>query len=217
MRCRVIWACSFVWVCAVVCRADEYGQRRLTDAETQVVATASAWSTITSLADGSLGLVYQLALPLDEVDSCHVAMQWIRSTDNGRTWSEPVLVSARRGPGCRLAAPRDGDGHVVYQQRNQSLGQLPNGRIFCAFCELDYHFDADGKAINKPGKNYNHHNQGVAYTWSDDLGKTWVPSRRMNSDPVGGSDGVAPHWGVVALADGTVLMPLYGAFNPDYR
>ncbi len=193
------------------------GERKLTDAHTQVVAEGAAWGTITPLADGSLGLIYQLGRPLPDVDACNVSMQWVRSADGGKTWSAPVLISERLGPNGTLFAPREGGGYVVFQQRNQALGQLPGGRIVCSFCELNYNYDQGGKPVNNPDADHNHQNQGVVYTWSDDMGKTWLPTRRMDTGPVGGSGGgVSPHWRVVTLKDGTALMTIYGSYNPQY-
>lgn len=198
--------------------AAEDGKRKLIDANRQVVAESAAWGVITSLADGSIGLVYQHARPLPDVDACNVAMQWIRSTDGGKTWSEPVLISERRGPKGSLYAPRAEGGYIVFQQRNEALGQLPSGRIVCAFCELNYHYNKDGQPAHNPDKDFNHQNQGVVYTWSDDLGKTWVPTRPLTDHPVGGpGGGVSPHWRIVTLPDGTALMTLYGSYNPQYQ
>jgi hypothetical protein len=133
------------------------------------------------------------------------------------------MVSERLGPDGALFTKRDHGGFIVYQQRNQALGQLPSGRIVCAFGELDYHRRENGEPENRPGKNYSHETQGVAYTWSDDLGKTWVKTLRLPLGPFGGKPdatthrGVSPHWRIVTLKDGTALMTLYGSYNPEYQ
>ena len=217
LRVRLVFAALLGSYLSAPAGGDD-GERKLTEAQRQVVAESSAWGAITTLKDGSLGLVYQRAQPLSDVDACNVSMQWIRSTDGGQTWSDPVLISERLGPNGSLHAPRPEGGYIVFQQRNEALGQLPSGRIVCAFCELNYHYDRDGKTVNNPDQDFNHQNQGVAYTWSDDLGKTWIPTRRMDSGPVGGpGGGIAPQWRIVTLPDGTALMSLYGSFNKDYR
>ncbi len=207
-------------LCAVVpntARGDD-GERTLKDQQTVVVAEGAAWGVVTPLADGSIGLVYQKAQPLPQVDACNVAMLWVRSVDGGKSWSSPVMVSQRLGRSDALFSPREGGGYVVYQQRNQALGQLPGGRIVCAFCELNYHYDQEGKGVNNPNQDFNHKNQGVVCTWSDDLGKTWAPTEPVRDHPVGGSDGgVAPHWAIVTLSDGAACMSLYGAYNSQYQ
>jgi len=212
-------------VCSLVgssVRADD-GARKLTSAERQPIARSAAWGVIIPLSDGSLGVVVQRARPIKEFDCVNVCMEWMRSTDGGKTWSKPVVVTERRGPGGKLFAPRPDGGYIVFQSRNQALGQLPTGRIVCASCELNYHRDKDGKSENRPGKNYSHENQGVAYTWSDDLGKTWVKTRRLPLGPFFEKPdpkrhrGVSPHWRIVTLKDGTALMSLYGSCDPDYK
>lgn len=70
----------------------------------------------------------------------------------------------------------------------------------------------------RPGKNYNHANQGIVYTWSDDLGKTWSKTRKMLTGPVGGpAGGLSPHWRVITLKDGTALMTIYGSYDRGYK
>jgi hypothetical protein len=199
------------------------GQRKLEGIERIVLAETAAWPTIIPLADGSLGVVYQKTRRIKEFGGKNVAMEWIRSVDGGKSWSAPVIVAERRTSSGDLFAKRDGGGYVTYQQRNQALGQLPSGRIICAMTELDYPFDAAGKAIkmNYLGSTFNY--TRMVYTWSDDLGQTWVKTRTLPAGPFGGVHtfkplhGASPHWRIVTLADGTALMTLYGSYDPDYR
>ena len=145
-------------------------------------------------------------------------MEWLRWTDGGRNWSEPMLVSQRRGPGGELFTRRADNGWIVFQQRNQAFGQLPSGRIVLACCELNYHYRPNGEQEPRPGVAWNHENQGIVYAWSDNLGKTWSKTRRANISPFGGKRlMVSPHWRIVPLDDGTALMSIYGLFDPDYR
>ena len=71
------------------------GERKLESVERQTVTVGAAWSAVNSLSDGSLGLVIQRARPLEAIGAVNVSMEWMRSTDSGKTWSEPVLIAER--------------------------------------------------------------------------------------------------------------------------
>lgn len=201
--------------------ADD-GARKLTSGQRVVVAEHAAWGVIAPLADGSLGVVVTKARPLKDIEAVNVSIEWFRSTDGGKTWSKPVLVAERRGSGGKLFQRSPDGGYVVLQDRNLALGQLASGRIVCAFCRLNYHYDKAGKPAFRSGKNYPHENQGIFYTWSDDLGKTWAPTRQMPIGPFCGKPtpkhhrGVSTQWRIVTLKDGTALMSLYGSYDTDY-
>ncbi len=199
--------------------AEEDGVRKLTSAQRTVIATGAAWGTITTLADGSLGLVYQKARPIKECKGVNVAMEWIRSTDGGKSWSRPVLVSQRRGPGGKLYLKRPEGGYVALQDRNQALGQLPSGRIVVSFCRLNYSYRKTGEQVVHAETDFGFENQGTFYCWSDDLGKTWSEVQALQPGLVGGGKGgaIAPHWRIVSLANGAAMMSLYGAYNPQYQ
>ena len=196
--------------------ADD-GARKLTGIERQTVAESAAWGAINTLSDGSLGLVVQRARPLEEIDAVNVSMEWLRSTDNGKTWSAPVLIAERRGSEGKLYEKRADGGYLVFQERNEAFGQLPSGRIVCVFCELDYFYDQDGNDQPRPGVAWNHENQGIVYCWSDDLGATWSNTKKMDIAPFGGERPMSsPHWRIVSLGDGTTLVSLYGTYDPEY-
>ena len=197
--------------------AGDDGARKLTDGQRIVIAEGAAWGVVNTLSDGSLGLIIQRSRSLEEIDATNVAMEWLRSTDGGKTWSDPVMIHERRSPDGKLYEPRPDGGYVVFQERNEAFGQLPSGRIVCAFCELNYHYDADGEQINAPGVNWSHVNQGIVYMWSDDLGISWSPPRQMTISPFGGAPPlVSPHWRIVSLSDGTALVTIYGSNDPSY-
>jgi len=214
--------CAITGACAPAL-AEPDGQRKLETAERIVIAKKAQWPVITPLADGSLGVVYQKKRHIKELGAANVAMEWIRSTDGGKTWSSPVIVAERRTRDGKLFANRHGGGYISYQQRNQALGQLPSGRIICAMAELDYPYDREGKAekMNYLGSTFKF--MRMVYTWSDDLGKTWVKTRKLPTGPFGGVHafkplrGASPHWRIVTLRDGTAMMTLYGSYNPSYR
>ncbi len=199
------------------------GDRKLTDSERTVLAESAAWGTITSLADGSLGLIYQNARTT-EVGGVNVSMEWIHSIDGGLSWSTPITVAERLGSGGELFDTRDDGGYIVYEKRNQALGQLPSGRIVCSMANLDYYFDSAGNEepqYNSISSNFRF--AGMSYTYSDDYGQSWQPLESLPSGPFDdlydGQDrfvGVSPHGRIVTLSDGTALMSVYGTPDPAY-
>jgi hypothetical protein len=196
--------------------AEQDGVHKLTTAQRTVIAEGAAWATVASLADGSLGIVYQKARPIKECKGVNVAMEWVRSTDGGKSWSAPVLVSECRGSGGTLYMKRPQGGYIASQERNQAVGQLPSGRIIVSFCLLNYSYRSTGEQVVHAETDFGFENKGVFYCWSDDLGKTWSKPRPMSAGPVGGK-AIAPHWRIVSLADGTAMMSVYGSPNPRYR
>ena len=216
---RNVWqATCFLAVCACAVQATfADGERKLTTSERQVIANGAAWPTVMTLADGSVAMMYQLARPQEDFDATNVCMMYIRSTDDGKTWSQPVLVGERRALNGKLFERKPDGGYISFQERNQALGQLPSGRIVAAWCRLNYHYNADGSKGTAPDVDRIHTNMGVVHTWSDDLGMTWVEPRHMDLGPfLGPKRWISPHWRIVALDDGTALMSLYGDPNPEY-
>ena len=216
---RVCPIALLLTVCACAVQpAIADGERKLTTSDRQVIATGAAWPTVITLADGSLAMMYQLARPQKEFDATNVCMMYIRSTDSGETWSEPVLVGERRGPDGKLFERKANGGYISFQERNEAIGQLPSGRIVASWCRLNYHYKADGSDDKAPDVDRLHTNLGVVHTWSDDLGKTWVEPRYMNLGPfLGPNRAISPHWRILTLDDGTAMMSLYGDPNPDYK
>ena len=214
--CLLIACLLITCQCAVqVALAD--GEHKLTTSDRQVIATSAAWPAVITLEDGSVAMMYQLARPQRDFDATNVCMMFIRSTDNGKTWSEPVLVGERRGPDGELFESKPDGGTISFQERNEAMGQLPSGRIVAAWCRLNYHYNADGSDGEAPDVGRIHTNLGVVHTWSDDLGKTWVEPRYMDLGPfMGPNRAISPHWRIVTLEDGTAIMSLYGDLNPNY-
>jgi hypothetical protein len=194
------------------------GDRMLTTSVRSILANSAAWSVITTLNDGSLGLVYQKAAPVEQtIGGANVSMEWIRSTNGGLSWSSPITVAERLGSGGQLYDTRPGGGYIVYEQRNQSMGQMANGRIVCAMTNLDYQYDSQGN--NLDGFMY----AGLTYTYSDNLGATWQP---LISMPTTGpfstayaNYGAATQGRIITLPDdsNTALMSIYGLRNPAYN
>jgi hypothetical protein len=199
----------------------EDGDYKLTDSQRTVVATSAAWSNITTLADGSLGLVYEKAQSTS-VGGPNVSLEWIRSTDSGLSWSAPITVAERLGSGGQLYDPSGDGGYIVYEQRNQALGQMPNGRIVCSMGNLDYYYDSEGHAVSQGAHGSTFRYTGMTYTYSDDLGQTWHPLQSLPSGPFGGVHqtdtyiAAGAHGRIVTLSDGTALMSLLGSRDPAY-
>jgi len=194
------------------------GARLFTTARKEMVAKGAAFSAITALNDGSLALTVQRAKALDELDSSNVGIEWLRSTDGGETWSEPTLIYRPLAEDGKLFRRRPDQGYEVFQARNQAIGQLPDGRMLCSFCVLNYQYTPSGDEEPRPGVAWNHENQGLFCTWSDDDGRTWTKPTKIDIAPFGGPRPmVSPHWWFVSLPDGTVLMSLYGSRDPQYK
>ncbi len=201
--------------------AQDENNYYLTEADRKIVAQSAAWAVITSLSDGSLGLMIQRGRPLPEFSAVNVSLEWMRSFDGGKSWSEPVIVHERRGPEGELFMRRPNGGYVVFQSRNVALGQLPTGRIFCAFTPGEFNYTEDGAIDPFPGRSNNVYG-GVSYTWSDDLGMTWTESHKLPLDGPFGDNypwgpAVIAHGPIVSLKDGTALLSLYGNYNPEYK
>lgn len=120
-------------------------------------------------------------------------MFYRRSVDKGETWSEPVelteSIDAQCGDffwNCIAAGP--GHGTV-----------LSNGRLIVPVW----------LAYNKKDR-FSHHPTYVAALYSDDRGKTWILSSRL--------DGADPNESLIAeLSDGRLLMNLRNTAPEKYR
>lgn len=191
------------------------GTRGLVASERKIVETGAAWGVLTSLNDGSVGLMYQKARPLLEINAVNVSIEFIRSTDGGQSWGPPILVYERRGQNAQLFERTSDDGYIVFQNRNIALGQLPSGRIVCAFQLQDYYYTKDGSpTIVYPDFQSNWESKGIVYAWSDDQGVTWSNMHQLSTGPFGPI--AVPHWRIITLADGTAMMSLYGTYNKGY-
>jgi sialidase-1 len=147
------------------------------------------------LANGELGLAFSYRMSTKEA-----SRRFLRSTDEGRTWSEPVLVSDGSDPymtGC-----------------NDRLTVLTSGRLLAPLhCSDDW----------------DRHHLHVKTAWSDDHGRTWrvtpaklelpfvrwLDERGQPSRKIGLESG--PHEpGIAERADGSLLMTLRTAMGTQF-
>lgn len=189
------------------------GVRGLAASVSSVLATGAAWGELTALRDGSVGLVYQRATPVPKFGAANISIEYVRSTDGGRTWSKPVIVHQRvAADGSPYDRSPNGES-TVYQSRNTAFGQLPSGRIICAVQLQDYIYSSDGVPITQPlGGTWIH--RGIVYQWSDDLGASWSPPHQLPEGPFKGQV-VVPNGPVVSDRNGVSLLSVYGFASDD--
>ena len=124
----------------------------------------------------------------------------VRSTDNGKTWSDARVVAE----------------DPYYDFRTSSTGiQLPDGKILLPF----YPFDAAGrkKQKNKPG--WWGYWPGGMMIVSNDNGKTWSKPIKLPKPfrPFANGGYLAYTCGkIIRLADGTLLLGIHGR-SPDEK
>jgi len=160
---------------------------RLVAAERVVAVRGGGYfPVLVLLADGSLGAVVRGGAP-------HIGLggrlDWIRSTDGGRTWSLPtILVDSE------------------WDDRNPALGQMDDGTIVCAYAEAST-YNAAGQFDTTVGK------YECFYVLSSDSGASWSVKQKP---PVGPVVNGSPFGRIITLSDGTALMPLYGGAAPGW-
>jgi len=161
----------------------EQAQPRLVEAERIVAVKGGGYFPVmVLLSDGSLGAVVRGG-------AAHIGiggrLDWIRSDDDGRTWSAPsVIVDGER------------------DDRNPAVGQMPDGTIVVAYAECSM-YDAEGKWDKEAGQ------FDLYYVLSKDGGRTWSDKRPLDPGPF--RHGRSPYGRIIVLPDGTALMSVYGA------
>jgi hypothetical protein len=93
------------------------------------------------------------------------AVKFMRSSDNGKTWSDPIRVNDVEPAahwGCCTFEPR--------------MGVAPNGRIDVAWYDFrnDPGYDATKKSVGQQNRF-----QDVYYSFSIDGGRTWTPNVKV--------------------------------------
>lgn len=156
-----------------------YAPPRLVAAERTVAVRGGGYFPVLArLADGSLGAVVRGG-------AGHIGrggrLDFIRSTDDGRTWSAPVVVA-----------------DSPWDDRNPALGQMPDGTIVIAYAEVRSYRD-DGAFDLAAGPYL------PRMTRSVDGGLHWStpePFEVPFQNP-------SPYGRIAILRDGTALMSVY--------
>jgi len=131
------------------------------------------------LPDGSLGAVVRGG-------AGHVGragrLDWIRSTDGGKTWSAPsVIVNSE------------------WDDRNPALGVLPDGTVAVAY--------AEASTYNERGEfDRNAGTYTAKIVFSPDQGTTWSKPVALDPQPI---PNASPFGRIIVRRDGTALMSLY--------
>jgi hypothetical protein len=118
----------------------------------------------------------------------------VRSLDGGGTWSQPAVVADSE-----------------WDDRDYACGVSPAGTLILAYHRSGC-YDADGNYRPERYQESGEPVSEVRVTRSHDAGLTWetpvplsFPALRPNN----------PFGKIVALADGTLVMPIYGPAHPD--
>lgn len=194
----------------------DWNCKPITDQNRVTLITGAAWGVLTALNDNSVCLFYQKARLVDSIEGVNVSIEMICSTDDGKSWSNPIVVEERLSPKNKYYDKTLDGGFIVYQSRNLAVGQLKSGRIICAFDLQDYYYNKKGESIIVDSIFHSTFiNQGVVYCYSDNNGKSWSKIHNMDLGPI--SKQSSPHFGIVTTTDGSALMSIYGSFNPLYN
>jgi len=110
-----------------------------------------------------------------------------RSTDGGRTWSEPVIVVKTR----------------EYDDRNPAVGVAKDGRVTVAY-HANSMYGPDGKYM-KDRRDPTALHTGLVHSTDD--GRTWA--QPMLWTDATEWDSMSPYGRILTLDDGTMAMPIY--------
>ena len=116
-------------------------------------------------------------------------LDWVRSTDGGKTWTARTLVDS----------PMD--------DRNPAVGQLKDGSVLVSYI-VDKSYGPDGKRLKTLIRD------GLYTVRSFDRGKTWqFPVK----SPITTELGASPYGKIIQLSDGTVLLNVYYERGPGHQ
>lgn len=114
----------------------------------------------------------------------HGRLDMVFSSDDGQTWSKPIVVADSPG-----------------DDRNPAFGQAADGTLVVAYWRTD-NYDANDKWAPSLGK--------PTTTWvtrSSDGGQTWSPPAQIDTKDIGYG---SPFGKMITAPDGTMLMDIYG-------
>lgn len=146
--------------------------------------------------DGGMGMVY-LRKDVTEAGGVVCMPLFVRSDDEGETWSEPVVCGFPAGYYCAV---------------NDSVCVTKAGRIYVATSYTGKVRDAMGTMKNKPSP----HVSDVRIAYSDDNGKTWSVSPAVLTSPYQAKHGLFEP-GIFEHEDGTLWLYARTAFGHQYQ
>lgn len=168
-------------------RFSSNGGRTWTSTDTPIVTNEGGMNVMSvsllRLADGRIALFY---VRKNSIDDCHPYLRY--STDEGKTWSEPILCI--RDPG-------------YFVLNNDRVIQLRSGRLVLP---VALHRTRDGK-FGSRGK--------VMVYLSDDAGRTWRRSKSVLECPTDDRAGFQEP-GVVELKDHRLMMFIRTELGSQY-
>lgn len=168
--------------------SDDIDRPRLMDAERTVAVRGGGYfPVLIKLQDGSLGAVVRGGAPHIGIGG---RLDWIRSTDGGRSWSAPTVIVDSE-----------------WDDRNPALGQMSDGTIVCAYAEART-YNEKGEWDPKAGEYVQY------YVTSTDNGRTWSEKKLLYRGPVRNG---SPFGRIVVLSDGTALLSMYGDRDPEWE
>jgi hypothetical protein len=159
---------------------------RVQGAEHIVAVTGGGyWPTLMKLPGGVLAAVVRGGSPHVGL---HSRLDLARSADGGRTWTVSNII-----PPCDRC-----------DNRGSSAGPMADGSIVVGYWECTQY----------RGEKFDTTVGGLApfFVRSEDGGRTWTPPARLDVDPFAWA---AFYGRIVTLADGTALMPIYGAMPKE--
>jgi photosystem II stability/assembly factor-like uncharacterized protein len=174
----VILCALIVGSCTLSATADE-PFRALRKAERIIAAKGEGYFPVMiKMCDGTLGAVIRGGAPHIGIGG---RLDFIRSTDGGRTWSKPIVA---------VDSPWD--------DRNPALGQMPDGTLVLAYGEA-HSYRPNGSFDLAAGPYL------PFFVTSSDGGCTWSAKHAF----AGPWPNVSPFGKITVCRDGTALMSIY--------
>lgn len=155
--------------------------------ELVICRNGGMFPVVQRLQDGSLGLVARFG-------AGHLGLggrlEFLRSLDEGQSWSKPMVVSA---------------GGLRGDHRCPGFGQMRDGTLVVGYCHCE-DYDRYGNYVHARPKDKPF--PPIRVRRSVDMGKTW--SKPITLADLGNPRLYAPYGKIVVLPDGTALMAVYG-------